>query len=245
MVAARDPFGGCEQRIEREPRDIPAMAIVGASYTAGVGPDNPALAWAAVLARKLRWDAVIYGVPGAGYDRAGTDGLGPMARMLRVEQLPGLSPALVIVQAGHDDSGVPVRIERRLVRSTIELIRAELPQARIALLTAFTGPSLPVPAGLYRTDRAIVAAGRAADPNVIIMDPLTGRWKFQHAHDGLHPTAAGDAWIARKVAAILRAHGIAAAPSATAAAAPVICDLGIRAKAVLLQAPGTAPRCPC
>ena len=43
------------------------MAIVGASYTAGIGPDNPAQSWAVRLARLLHWNAVIYGVPGAGY----------------------------------------------------------------------------------------------------------------------------------------------------------------------------------
>ena len=75
-----------------------------------------------------------------------------------------------------------------------------------------------------------MAAARAADPGVIIMDPLTGHWKFQHADDGLHPTAAGDAWIAGKVASILRAHGIVAA-RADRGGRPVICDLGVRAQA--------------
>ena len=188
------------------------MAIVGASYTAGVGPDNPALSWAADLARKLRWDAVIYGVSGAGYVRTGTDGLGPMTRLLSAEQLPGLSPSLVIVQAGYDD-GVPADLERQQVLRTIELIRAEAPHAGIGLVTVFTSPARPIPARFYRTDAAIVAAARAADPNAIIMDPLTGQWKYQHADGRLHPTAAGDAWIARKVGAILHAHGIAGRPA--------------------------------
>lgn len=64
MVAVRDQFTACEQRIESASGRVPVMAIVGASYTAGVGPDNPALSWAADLARDLRWDAVIDGVPG-------------------------------------------------------------------------------------------------------------------------------------------------------------------------------------
>jgi lysophospholipase L1-like esterase len=229
-LAARDPFAGCEQRIKLGPRGIRAMAIVGASYTAGVGPDNPELSWAADFARKLRWNAVIYGVPGAGYVRTGTGGLGPMSRMLDAERLPELAPSLVIVQAGHDDGGVPAGVEHRQVLRTIDLIRADDPRARIALLTVFSLPTGPSPA-LYRTDRVIVTAARDADPHVIIMDPLTGHWKFQRAHDGLHPTAAGDAWIARKVASILRADGIAASlPTVTSA---VICDLGVRAKAVL------------
>jgi len=230
MLAVGGPFNACEQGIERGPGDIRAMAIVGASYTAGVGPDNPALSWAADFARNLRWNAVIDGLPGAGYVRTGTDGLGPMTRMLAVERLSRLAPSLVIVQAGHDDGGVPARIERRQVLRTINLIRAEAPRAQIALLTVFSLPTGPISSALQEEDDAIVTAAREADPHVIIMDPLTGHWKFQHAHDGLHPTAAGDTWIARKVASILRPHGILASPLTITSA--VICDLSVRAKAV-------------
>jgi lysophospholipase L1-like esterase len=233
MIAARDQFAACEQRIERASGRVPRMAIVGASYTAGVGPDNPALSWAADLARNLRWDAVIDAVPGAGYVRTGTDGLGPMTRLLSAEQLRGLSPALVIVQAGYDDGRVPAGLERQQVLRTIELIRGEAPHARIALVTVFTSPSRPIPARFYRVDAAIVAAARAADPNAIITDPLTGQWKYQHADDGrsLHPTAAGDAWIAGKVGATLRAHGIDSQPATAAADAPITCDGGAPASA--------------
>ena len=80
---------------------------------------------------------------------------------------------------------------------------------------------------LRQTDQAIVTAGTAADPDVIVMDPLAGRWMFPRAGDGLHPTAAGDAWIARTVAASLRAHGVRPAPATSAA--PVICDVSVGA----------------
>jgi lysophospholipase L1-like esterase len=231
VLAVGDQFDACEQRIESGPGDVRALAIVGASYTAGVGPDSPALSWAADFARKLRWNAVIYGVPGAGYARTGTDGLGPMSRMLEAERLLHLAPSLVIVQAGHDDGGVPTGVERRQVLRTIDLIQLEDPRAQIALLTVFSLPTGPVSPALYRADSAIVTAARDADPHVIIMDPLTGHWEFQHADDGLHPTAAGDAWIASKVASILRAHGIAAAPSTVTGA--VVCDVGVSTKPVL------------
>ena len=231
MPAVRGQFTACEQRIERAAGRVPTMAIVGASYTDGVGPDNPALSWAADLARNLRWDAAIDGVPGAGYVRSGSGGLGPMARLLGAERLPELSPSLVLVQAGFNDGTVPAGIERQQVRRTIELIRAEAPHARIGLVTVFTSPARPIPARFYRVDAAIVAAARAADPSVIIMDPLTGQWAYQHLDDGLHPTAAGDAWIARKVGAILRAHGIVSHPATTAGTAPITCNLGISASA--------------
>jgi lysophospholipase L1-like esterase len=231
MLAVRNQFAGCEQQIKLSPRPRPTLAIVGGSYTAGVGPSNPMLSWAVDLASKMRWDAVIYGLPGAGYVRTGSDDLGPMARMLTDEQLQRVSPALVLVQAGYDDGKVLFGIGGEQVRRTVELIRAEAPQAAIGLVTVFTSPARPIPARFYRIDSAIVAAAEAVDPNVIIMDPLTGQWKYQHVDDGLHPTAAGDAWIARKVDAVLRAHGVDSRPAITAATTPIICDVGIRTPA--------------
>jgi hypothetical protein len=149
-----------------------------------------------------------------------------MTRLLGAEHLSGLSPSLVIVQAGYDDIRVPAGLERQQVGRTIELIRAEAPRAAIGLVTVFTSPTRPIPGRFYRTDDAIVAAARSADPNAIIMDPLTGQWQYQHADGLLHPTAAGDAWIAGKVGAILHAHGIVRHPETTA---PIVCDAGVAA----------------
>jgi len=224
VLSVATPLAACEARIAREAHRIPTVAIVGASYTAGTGPDNPELSWAVGLARLLHWNAVIYGVPGAGYVRAGDGRHGPMARMLSEEGLHGLGPALVIVQAGHDDVGVPAALESRRVGAAVNLVRAAAPGARIALLTTFAVSPDGSPA-LRQTDRAIVTGGTAADPDVIVMDPLAGRWVFPHAGGGLHPTAAGDTWIARTVAAILRAHGVRPAPAASAT--PVVCDASV------------------
>jgi lysophospholipase L1-like esterase len=226
MLSVATPLAACEARIGHEARLLPTVAIVGASYTAGTGPDNPELSWAVALARLLHWNAVIYGVPGAGYVRASSSGRGPVARMLGQEGLHGLDPSLVIVQAGHDDVGVPGGLEGQRVRAAVHLIHAAAPGARIALLTTFAVAPGGSPA-LRQTDRDIVTAGTAADPGAIVMDPLTGRWTYSRAGDGLHPTAAGDAWIARTVAAILAAHGVRPAPATSTV--PVICDLSVGA----------------
>jgi lysophospholipase L1-like esterase len=175
-----------------------------------------------LLARTLGWNAVVDGVPGAGYVRAGAGHQGPVARLLAGEDLRALGPGLVIVQAGHDDSGVPASLERQRVGQVIDAIRAAAPRARIALLTVFAAQSGP-DAALSLVNDAIIAAARAADPHVIVMNPLGGDWRFQRAaRGGLHPSAAGDAWIAAKVAATLRAHGVAPAAGRGA----VICDSG-------------------
>jgi lysophospholipase L1-like esterase len=226
-LAVAAPLAACEARLERESRRVPTVAIVGASYTAGVGPDNPELSWAVRLAEDLHWNAVIDGVPGAGYVRRGDGEQGPMARMLRQEDLRGLRPALVIVQAGHDDEGVPAVLERARVRATVDLIESATPGAQIALLTTFADTADGTPA-LRETDRAIVTAGTAADNGIIVIDPLARHWAYARAHGGLHPTAAGDASIARSVEAVLRAHGLQ--PAAVTASDPVICDLAVGEK---------------
>jgi lysophospholipase L1-like esterase len=219
----------CEQTLADDAKKgIPDVVIVGASFTAGQGTGSPRRSWAMLLARKLRWNADVYGVAGAGYIRRGAGHLGPVVAELGRIDLRGLDPALVVVQAGHDDIGVPAQVEERRVRQVITIIRAEAPHAKIALITVYTTHS-PTSAA-YRTDRAIVTAGKAADPGVIIMDPLVSGWSFQRAPDGLHPTAAGSVWIARKVEETLRADGVLATIGAGVRTAtdrrPVVCDYG-------------------
>jgi lysophospholipase L1-like esterase len=175
-----------------------------------------------LLARMEHWDAVVYGDPGAGYVRPGAQRRGPVADELARVGLRALRPALVIIQAGHNDIGEPLQLVRHRVAQAIALIRAEAPQARIALLTVFPGRSHA--ARVYQTDQAIVTAARAADHGVIIMDPLTGRWAYSRIHDMLHPTAGGDVQIALKVAGILRAQGVVPAPAGRGG---LVCDAAV------------------
>jgi lysophospholipase L1-like esterase len=226
LLAAADTLRSCETRIEATARQAPVAAIVGASYTAGVGPDNPVQSWAVRLAQELRWNAVVYGVSGVGYARGGLGRTRSMSSLLEAEDLGRLDPELVIVQAGHDDEGVPAAVEASRVHAVISQIRAVAPHARIALLTTFSATANGTSA-LRATDRAIVSAAGAADPGAVIMDPLAGRWQFGHVHGGLHPTAAGDQWIARRVAAILAANGVRAARAD--GPSPTICDTAVRA----------------
>jgi lysophospholipase L1-like esterase len=127
------------------------------------------------------------------------------------------------VQAGHDDQRVPPALELLRVEHTIATIKAQVPGAQIALVTVFAGRKRP-PA-IYRIDQAIVAGAKAADPQVIIMDPLASGWRFPRARDGLHPSPLGDVWIANKVAGILRQHGVRPAP---AGSDPAMCAIAFR-----------------
>ncbi len=238
-LSVSPPLAACEQKLRsagrpgaRRPTKR-ALAVVGASFTAGVGPGAASRSWAVLLAHMMHWNAVVDGVPGAGYTRAGLGGRGPVTAELTRIGLRAITPALVIIQAGHDDIGVPVQTEQQRVRQAIALIRAQAPQARIALITVFTSRGRfgrpQSAAAAYRTDRTIVTAATAADRNVIIMDPLAARWAFARSHGGLHPTLGGSQTIARKVAAALRGHGITAA-AGPADGPPLVCDAGITAE---------------
>lgn len=224
---------GCEQRLQPAQRPaVPVLVVVGASITAGVGAGDQAGSWAVLLARRLHWNALVYGVPGAGYVHPGPGGQGPVAAEIARAHLRLLQPALVIVQAGHDDMSVPPDLERLRAQQAVEQIKAEVPRARIALLTVFPGRSRP-PA-LYQIDQAIVAGGQAADPQVIIMDPLASGWQFPLARDGLHPAPRGSVWIAGTVAGILRQHGVSPAPAGRGAA---LCAIAIRSRAAPIKTP--------
>jgi hypothetical protein len=114
-----------------------AIQVVPNVMPAGAGRDDPEQSWAVQLTRELRWNAVVYGVPGTGFARSGPGGPGSMSGLIEAEDLPRLNPALVIVQAGFDDNGVPEAVEASRVRAVTDRIRAAAPNARIALLTTF------------------------------------------------------------------------------------------------------------
>jgi acyl-CoA thioesterase-1 len=214
---------GCEQELQPSRRPgMPTVAIVGASFTAGVGAEDPAGSWAVLLARQLHWNAFVYGVPGAGYVHPGLGRKGPVAAEVARVHLGALRPSLIIVQAGHDDMSVPPDLERVRVEKTVAMIRAQAPGAHIALVTVFAGRTRK-PA-LYQIDQAIVAGAIAADPQVIIMDPLAEGWQFPRARDGFHPSPVGDAWIAAMVGGILRQYGVRPAP---AGRIPALCTITV------------------
>jgi lysophospholipase L1-like esterase len=202
------------------------LVVLGASFTAGVGAAAASDSWAVRLAELIEWPAVTVGVPGAGYTRPGLDHLGPMSRELSRVDLAAIHPSVVVIQAGHDDGRVPEPVEADRVAALVRRLRAEAPAARLALLTVFSRPgaSSAVVRAEFRTDFAIVSAARAADPRVIVIDPLRGHWRFPRARDGLHPTTLGHLLIARRVARTLVRAGAVAAAAARPARAEVICE---------------------
>ena len=182
----------------------PLLAVVGASFSAGVGAGRPDRAWPEDLARIEHWRLALSADPGAGYINPGAGHRGPFAKLAARLHLARTDPNTIIIQGGHDDIGRPLPQIRDQVESLIAAVHRECPRSRLAVLTVFPR-GVPSPATVA-TDRAIVAAARHADPAVIVFDPITGHWQFPRIGDQLHPTRAGHEWIARKLAAGLRPH---------------------------------------
>jgi hypothetical protein len=86
---------------------VPTVAIVGASFTAGVGAEDPVGSWAVLLARQLHWNAFVYGVPGpatytpasAGRDQSPPQ-RAPAAEPAAAEPASAAEPAPEPVSAG-------------------------------------------------------------------------------------------------------------------------------------------------
>jgi acyl-CoA thioesterase I len=187
----------------------PLLAVVGASFSAGVGAGHPGDAWPEDLARIMHWRLIVSADPGAGYVNPGEGDRGPFSRLAARLNLARTHPQTVIIQGGHDDIGRPLPLIRQRVRSLIAAIRRQSPGARLVLLTVFPRGNNP-PAAVWATDQAIVHAARQADPAVLIFDPLAGHWHFPRIGDHLHPTPAGHRWIAERLAAGLRGHQVVA-----------------------------------
>jgi lysophospholipase L1-like esterase len=198
------------------------VLVVGASFTAGIGPNNPSLNWAVRLGKLLDWRAVTLGVPGEGYSEPGLDHSGPLLRLFRHIDLASLHPSLIIVQAGHDDWRASARLEAQRVTALLHYLEMAAPYARLAFLTAFSAQRVEsrISGRISRANSTIMSVIAAADTRAIIINPSD--WRFPRVTDGLHPTAEGDSIIARHVLNVLASDGEVSA-SALHSAAKVIC----------------------
>lgn len=183
----------------------PLLAVVGASFSAGVGAGRPDRAWPEDLARIEHWRLALSADPGAGYLNPGSGHRGPFARLAARLDLARIDPDTIIIQGGHDDIGYPQSLIRARVESLITTVHRECPRSRLAVLTVF--PRGHPNAITVQTDQTIVAAARQADPAILVFDPIKSHWHFPRIGDQLHPTPAGHEWIARKLAQGLRADG--------------------------------------
>lgn len=182
----------------------PVLLVMGDSYTAGVGADQPDQGWAYLVAGQLGYPTNIDGVSGTGFawGGGGQDELaGEYETRLRdIAANPAFVPNVLILQGGQNDSQVPNTEEvTAATAQTIEAARRFWPGVQVVVL----GPSAPQPlAEELRGVNSAVRAGAAA-AGAPFIDAIEAGW-FTTANspgfdaDGAHPNSAGHAYLAGK-----------------------------------------------
>ncbi len=182
----------------------PVLLIVGDSYTAGVGADQPDQGWANLVAGQLGYPANIDGVPGTGFAWGGGEqdeqGREYEVRLREIAANPAFVPNLLILQGGQNDALVtdPNEVEAATAQ-TIEAARRFWPGVQVVVL----GPSAPQPAAEELRDANSAVRAGAAVASAPFVNALDAGW-FTSANspdfnfDGIHPNTAGHAYIAEK-----------------------------------------------
>jgi acyl-CoA thioesterase-1 len=230
MVGAMMSCGGRTEEAVSAPvqaERAPVVMVLGDSFTMGWGPVRHWRSYAGVTARRLGWQLVTAGASGTGYVNKGRVG-----RTFHDSFMRELSwrpePDMLIVSGGHNDRRTLPATVRQAAIDLVETARARWPNTRIVLV----GPIWMERAPRWAYDVRDSIAGAATLTGVTFLDPLARRWVFDDREsvvlrDGVHPTAAGHARLARWLVEELEANGLgrgglenAAAPGARQDAVP-------------------------
>ncbi|GGF10711.1 hypothetical protein GCM10011399_00650 [Subtercola lobariae] len=148
---------------------------------------DPAEAWPLVAAEQNNWQLTDLAVDGTGFLQLGND---DNTFQAQVDEAQTLSPSVVIISASSNDLGQDDSALAAATLSTMQSLRAALPQAQIIALSAFWGDTT-APPQLDSVDSALVIAANATGATYVdIGQPLAGRPDLMQSDD-VHPTADG------------------------------------------------------
>ena len=178
--------------------------FLGDSYTTGWnGAGLGSKGWPRIVAATEGWSVVNLAVAGTGFRNPGWTNQ-PVGS--RVAAAIRARPDIVFVAAGHNDSRWSVSATATAAGSVIDRLHAALPRALIVVVAPIWQDGSPPPRCLGLRDRLRTMAAAVGG---VFIDPLAEGWFAGRAHrfispDGIHPTNAGHAHIARQVLAHLR-----------------------------------------
>ncbi|MFD6142570.1 SGNH/GDSL hydrolase family protein [Promicromonospora sp. NPDC060271] len=185
--------------VEKEPLAL----FVGDSYTVGQGATSPELRWSTRVAEEMGWQELNVAVGGTGFVK-GNSKRDNYPTQLR--SVPPGSVDIVVIAGGQNDFKAMRRDPARVfdaVADTYALAALRFPDAEIVAV----GPSTPRAIGLEARalDSAVRAAAAANEATYVsLLDPNIVQGGLVHA-DGVHTTDTGNARIAERVLATLRA----------------------------------------
>ena len=183
------------------------IAVIGDSYTAGSdeGGNGPQawteVAWGLLAAEGVEVDADVGAEGGAGYGERGNRGnlfIDLTARTVR------RSDDVVVFFGSRNDQPVDPEEFPALAAETLELARFAAPAAKLLVIGPPWPDADPPPAvGRIRDDLREQAGLVGAE----FVDPIAERWFVGRPEligaDGVHPTDAGHAYLAAKIAPLI------------------------------------------
>ena len=187
--------------------DEPRVLVFGDSWVYGSAALVPTLGFAYRLGEDLGWDTAVDGVRGSGYLKPGLDGGSYGERVADLD--PALDPDLIIVEGSINDRRLPAAGYRDAVTAAWDALAARYPDAAFVIL----GPApqvLPVESATARIDADLAALAGARGWWYI--SPIAEDWitpdNYLEVIDVSptgrdHPSTAGHAYLAERVAAAL------------------------------------------
>lgn len=183
------------------------IAVIGDSYTAGFeetgrGAANwTERAWQILAGRGVYVSADVAAEGGAGYAVRGNRGslFGDLtSRVVRPDD------ALVVFFGSRNDQDVEPGQLSRLIADTLGLARRTAPGARM-LVIGPPWPTADVPGNVWQIRDILSTEARVVGADFV--DPLAERWFVGLPDligpDGVHPTDAGHAYMADKIASLI------------------------------------------
>ncbi|TQL56135.1 SGNH/GDSL hydrolase family protein [Subtercola boreus] len=179
----------------------PVVVAIGDSIMSGHGLDDPSQSWPERLASRNGWQLTDLADDGTGFVQPGdADDTFQTQADLAVQ----LDPSIVIIAASNNDLGVDSGDLEAQTMSTVQSLRAALPNAQIIALSAFWGDESPPDELQEATDDIHSAADAIGATFVDIGQPLAGRPDLMQ-DDDVHPTAAGQELLAQSIEADIAA----------------------------------------
>jgi lysophospholipase L1-like esterase len=184
------------------------IAVIGDSYTTGMlaeggmGPRNWApLAWQKLAQRGVQVDADVVAEGGAGYEARGNRG-NVFADLTPRAVQP--DDALIVFFGSRNDKDADLGLVTRLSHDALMMARQAAPNARMLVI----GPpwvNADVPPNLFGVRD--ILRDQARQVGATFVDPIAERWFFDNPEligaDGIHPTDAGHAYMADKIAPLI------------------------------------------
>ncbi|MCX2929426.1 SGNH/GDSL hydrolase family protein [Mycobacterium sp. CVI_P3] len=186
------------------------VAVIGDSYTTGTDEGGlgakswTSQAWLLLASQGARIDADVAAEGGAGYGIRGNHGSlfeDLTARAVNHDDV------LVVFFGSRNDQPVDLHRYPALVGQTFQIARRVAPTAKFLVI----GPPWPTadPPPVVLTLRDDLRA-QAKAAGAIFIDPLAEGWFVGHPEligaDGVHPTDAGHAYLAQKIAPLIRSQ---------------------------------------